>query len=276
MSDLTAACDFERGITRRAAETWTELPLGWEARHRRLADVHHLNALLVRAPLPAEINGADLAALVDARQADLPHRRIMLIDEESGERVSGAFDDAGWERDRTLYMALATDPRRALTDPRARVLSEEQLGVVQRATLGQDDFGPHSSPGLIDRLVQAQAALRAGTPAIGFGAGAGEEVVSHCTLFYEAEPGAGRRLAMIDTVGTLQAHRQQGLAKAVVSAAVRAAGDWGADLIVVPADADDWPQLIYAGLGFAPLGRQASFTLRVGTSDRLGPSQGGG
>jgi hypothetical protein len=34
---------------------------------------------------------------------------------------------------------------------------------------------------------------------------------------------------------------------------------------VVPADADDWPQIIYAGLGFVPIGRQITFTLRSGS-----------
>ncbi|HEX3832438.1 MAG TPA: GNAT family N-acetyltransferase, partial [Solirubrobacteraceae bacterium] len=252
MDDLTAAFEFERRITRRGAARWTELPLGWEARHDRLADVYHLNALLLRAPLPAEVSAAELTALVEDRQRDLRHRRVVLDDEHAGERLADALLDAGWERDRTLYMALGADPQDALIDPRARVLSEEQLRAVQHATLGEDDVGPNTSPGLIDRLVEAQAALRAGTRALGFGAGQGEPVVSHCTLFCEAEP-TDRRVAMIDSVGTLRAHRQQGLAKAVVSAAVRAAGEWGADLIVVPADADDWPQLLYAGLGFVPL-----------------------
>ena len=263
MDDLTAAFEFERRITRRAAESWTELPLGWEARHSGLGDVHHLNTLLLRAPLPPEVGAAALIALAEERQGDLRHRRVVLDDERAGERLAGELLKAGWERDRTLYMVLRSDPRDALIDPRARVLSEEQLRAVQDATLGEDDFGPDASPGLIDRLVQAQAALRAGTRALGFGAGQHAEIVSHCTLFCEAEP-TDRRVAMIDTVATLRAHRQQGLAKAVVAAAVRAAGEWGADLIVVPADADDWPQLLYAGLGFVALGRQVGFTLRVG------------
>jgi GNAT superfamily N-acetyltransferase len=262
MDDLVAAFAFERRITRRAAESWTELPLGWEARHDGLADVHHLNSLLLRAPLPVDMGAAELAALVEERQRDLRHRRVVLDDDQAGERLAGELLDAGWERDRTLYMVLRSDPQDALIDPRARVLCEEQLRAVQHATLGEDDFGPHTSPGLVDRLVGAQAALRSGTRALGFGAGPDQEVVSHCTLFCEAEP-TDRRVAMIDTVGTLRAHRQQGLAKAVVSAAVRAAGEWGADLIVVPADADDWPQLLYAGLGFVALGRQVGFTLRL-------------
>ncbi len=262
-AELAAACDFDRRITRRGAAICTELEdgLGWEVRHPPLPDVYHLNALLLGARLPAEMGAPQLAALADARQGDLSHRRAVLDDSTAAERLAPELLRAGWERDRTLYMALRSAPHDALIDPRARLLSEEQLEAVQRATFAEDDFGPHSSPGLVERLLAAQAALRAGTTALGFGAGPGEEVVSHCTLFCEAEP-TDRRVALIDSVGTLRAQRQQGLAKAVVSAAVRAAGEWGADLIVIPADADDWPQLLYAGLGFAALGRQATFTLR--------------
>jgi GNAT superfamily N-acetyltransferase len=268
-AELAAALDLERRITRRAAEVWTELALGWEVRHRRLADVHHLNTLFLRAPLPPDVGAPELTALADARQGDLRHRRLVLDDAEAADRVAGELLDAGWARDRTLYMALRADPQDALIDARARVISEEQLRAVQRATFAEDDFGPDTFSGLVDRLVEAQMALRAGTPARGFGAGRGDEVVSHCTLFCEAEP-ADRRVALIDTVGTLRAHRQQGLAKAVVSAAVRAAGEWGADLIVVPADADDWPQLLYAGLGFVPLGRQVGFTRQAPSGSGFG------
>jgi GNAT superfamily N-acetyltransferase len=261
-AELAAALDLNRRITRRAAEECAEIELGCEVRHRRLADVYHLNALLLGAPLPGRVDAGELAGLADARQSDLRHRRLVLDDAPAGERVAGELLDAGWERDRIVHMALRSEPQEALVDSRARVISEQQLRAVQGATLAEQDFGPYTSPGLVDRLVAGEIALRTGTTALGFGAGPGDQVVSHCTLFCEAEP-TDRRIALIDTVATLREHRGQGLAKAVVSAAVRAAGEWGADLILVPADADDWPQLLYAGLGFREVGRQISFTLRL-------------
>ena len=69
-----------------------------------------------------------------------------------------------------------------------------------------------------------------------------------CALFLDDDVN-GRRVATVEEVGTLVAHRRRGLARAVVSAAMSHAGRWGADLIVVPADADDWPQLMYTGAG---------------------------
>jgi GNAT superfamily N-acetyltransferase len=64
-------------------------------------------------------------------------------------------------------------------------------------------------------------------------------------------------------VGTLITHRRRGLARAVVLAAVAYAGGWGAEMIVVPADADDWPQVMYCGLGFVPVGRQVGLARRI-------------
>jgi GNAT superfamily N-acetyltransferase len=83
-----------------------------------------------------------------------------------------------------------------------------------------------------------------------------------CTVFLDPDVD-GRRVAMVTEVGTRVAHRERGLGRAVVSAAVAHAGGWGADLIVVGADADDWPQLMYAGLGFEAIGRQVTLTRRI-------------
>lgn len=259
---LAAALELERRLALAAATDVADLPLGWAVRHRALARVYHLNALLLRAPLPAGVGAPELVALADGRQADLEHRCLVLDDVDAAERLAPALIATGWERDRTLYMARGCAAPALLDDPRARPLSEAELRAAQLATLAEEDCGPHTFPGLAERLADAQAALRAGTPAVGFGAGAGELIASTCTLFCDDDV-AGRRVALIDQVGTLRAHRQQGLAKAVVSAAVRAAGERGARLIVVPADADDWPQLLYAGLGFAPLGRRVTFTRRA-------------
>ena len=117
------------------------------------------------------------------------------------------------------------------------------------------------------QLVAAQRAMRAGTTARAFAAGEDGGLQSMCTLFLDGDV-AGARTAMVEEVGTLPSHRERGLAKAVVSAAIRSAGEWGADLVVVPADADDWPQLLYAKLGFEPIGIQCSFTLRRAAGER--------
>jgi hypothetical protein len=46
---------------------------------------------------------------------------------------------------------------------------------------------------------------------------------------------------------------------------VHAALRSGASRIVIPTDAEDWPQLLYAKLGFEPVASSVSFTLRGGS-----------
>jgi GNAT superfamily N-acetyltransferase len=148
-------------------------------------------------------------------------------------------------------------------DPRARLISESEMQAHQVAGLRAEAPEVDARTGLVERLVATQTALRAHTPSRCFGAGdPGGAPGSMCTLFLDEDVN-GRRVATVEEVGTLPAQRGRGLARAVVGAAVAHAGRWGAELIVVPADADDWPQVMYARLGFAPVGRQVALTRRL-------------
>ncbi|MGI8713297.1 MAG: GNAT family N-acetyltransferase [Solirubrobacteraceae bacterium] len=261
MDELAAAYELDRRVVLRGAQELVPAPCAWVVRHRGLIDVHGLNAVRLAAPLPHDFSADELEAIVDRCLDGLPHRHVVLDDGDAGERLTDALTERGWERHRTLWMAFRADPRQAIRDPRAREISDDELRDLQRAALTEENHGPYASPGLPAQLVDAQALLRAGTTARGFGAGQSGALASMATLFLDPDVD-GLPAAMIEQVATLRAHRQQGLARAVVSAALRAAGEWGAGLIVVPVDADDWPQLLYAGLGFAPIGHQWAFTLR--------------
>ena len=154
----------------------------------------------------------------------------------------------------------AVRSRHGAPDARARVLGEDELRSLQLACLRQEVAGPSVPSELPTLLAEAQTVLRATTLSQRFGAGhQGEPPAASCTLFLDADVG-GRRVATVEAVATLRDHREQGLARAAVSMALRAAGEWGADLITVPADADDWPQLMYASLGFRALGRRWQFS----------------
>ncbi len=258
--DLTAALAVDLAINRRGARAVTEIDGGWVLRHAALPDVYHLNCVHLSGP-PGGLGAERLEALAEHRLSGLGHRRVVLDDAAGAEAMAPELAARGWQHDRTLFMGLADDPARALLDPRAREISAAELSAVQRATFAEDRALTAEGAKLPRRLADAQAALRTGTRAVGFGAGDGGELASTATLFLDPDVG-GRRVALIDQVVTLRARRERGLAKATVSAAIRAAGAWGASLIALPADADDWPQLMYVSLGFVPLGRQATFTRR--------------
>ncbi len=224
------------------------------------------NLLILDAPLGDEIDAPAIATLADRWLGHLSHRFVRVDDELAAERVAPQLVAYGWRRSRTVFMVLRTDPSAAIRDPRAREISDAELDTLTLANFEHYDYGADASPALVRQLVQAQIAMREGTDALRFGAGEDGGLQSMCTLFLDPDV-AGARVAMVEQVGTLPGYRERGLAQTVVSTAIAAAGDWRSDLITVPADADDWPQLLYAKLGFEPVGVQQQFTLRRADGD---------
>jgi hypothetical protein len=266
--DLAAALAVDRRVRQRAATETVLVPEGLVIRHPGLWDVHYLNALILDAGVHPPPAAAELVALADRWLGHLEHRHLVFDDAAAGERAAAELQTGGWERRRTSFMVFTGDPHAVGADPRAREISDAEMQAVQLAGLREEVHEPAVRSGLVERLALTQHVLRAGTPARCFGAGEDGGLQSMCTLFLDDDVD-GRRVAMIEEVGTLMSHRRRGLARAVVGAAIAAAVAWKAELIVVPADADDWPQVMYAGLGFVPVGRQVSLTRRSG-------SRGGG
>ena len=256
---LGSARALQLAVRLRAAPQSSAIPEGWLVRNDALAAVHDLNSLVISHGDDA----ARLQALAADWQPGLAHRCV-IVDDDDGTRLAPALESAGWLCQRTLLMALTAGRAAAGRDPRVRELSESELDAAQLAYFQSENHGPYASARLPRLLADANAAMRAGTPATRLGAvptGA-DEIASICTLFCDVDVN-GARVAMVEAVATLREHRGQGLARAVLGAAIAAARAWTADLIVVAADADDWPQLLYASLGFVPIGREWRFTLRA-------------
>jgi GNAT superfamily N-acetyltransferase len=264
-TELETALAADRAIRRRAAAEMIPLTEGVVLRHPGLDDVHYLNAVLLDAspPAPAQLDGPRAAALAERWQADRGHRHVIFDDAPAGEQAAAELAGAGWERSRIVFMVFGADPAGVALDARARLISSEEMEVLQLTLLREDAPEVDARTGLVARLVATQRRLRETTASCCFGAAdPGAELGSMCALFLDDDVG-GRRVATVEEVGTLIAHRRRGLARAVILAAVAHAGRWGAETIVVPADADDWPQVMYAGLGFAPIGRQVGLARRI-------------
>jgi predicted N-acetyltransferase YhbS len=258
MDGLARCLAFDRTVALRAASDQIEIPEGWVARCPELPRVFSLNLVLLRAAPP---DGAALAQLVDHWLGGYEHRSVRIEDAEGAERLSPALTNRGWERQRTLMMVLDPDAPARPADPRVRQITEAEMDTVTLAEFETTDYPPDRHPGVAAMLVAAQRAMRASTTALRFGAGEDGGLQSLCTLFMDEAPD-GHRMAMVDAVSTLTSHRERGLAGGVVSAAISAAREWGANTIMVPADADDWPQLMYAKLGFSAVGQHAGFLRR--------------
>jgi GNAT superfamily N-acetyltransferase len=253
---LAAVLAFDRGVRVRAAQRVTEFPGGVAVRHDELRRLYHLNAVLLETADDAD----EVVRVADEHLAGLAHRHVVIDDAAAADRLAPALCAAGWTRQRVTFMRAEREPDRRPPAGLARVIDDAVAHTLQLELLAEEappTSGDLAGPALAELLVAGQEAVRAGTRSTCFAAGHDGQLDSMCTLLLSPEPGG---IAMIDEVGTRTSQRGRGLARAVVTAAMEAARDEASDPIVVPADADDWPQLLYVKLGFEPLGTQVTFT----------------
>jgi GNAT superfamily N-acetyltransferase len=257
-SNLATALAAERAIVRRAVTGAREIDGGWVVRHPPLPDVWHLNRVHLTGGLARVDDGSSLEGLVARELAGVPHRRVTLDDSDAAGRVWPALEDRGWRRERAVVMVARLGSVAPPVAP-AREISAAALADFQPLAFADDAAVTAISGELPSRLATAQAVLRSGTEWRAFGAGGSTGLpASTATLYLDPDVGS-RRVAFVDQVATLRAERERGLARAVMAAALHAAFEWNAGLVTLFADADDWPQVFYASLGFETVGRQTVF-----------------
>jgi N-acetylglutamate synthase-like GNAT family acetyltransferase len=181
--------------------------------------------------------------------AGFEHRTLVLCDEADGRRLAPELESLpGWEVERVRYMTWRGETgRRASIETREARLSE--IEPLRRALIRE------SLPGAIEREEETVEQLLEMERRFG-------EVAGDRWFVADGEDGpaaacrllGGAGVCQVEDVGTLAHSRERGLAQAVVLAALAAARATGPEVIFLTADAADWPQLMYAKLGFEPVG----------------------
>lgn len=239
--------EFEIGLDRRTCDRVVEqdwgtaflspsLPLIWDASWLAIERTGLSTEELVA--LGGEVLGG----------AGFAHRTLVLCDESDGTRVAPAFEALpGWEVERIRYMVWRPQPgvqRAAQTGE----TTMEAIHPLRRELIRE------SMPAGIDNLEQTVDQLLELEDRFGVAGGdrwfvaPPDEPASACRLL------SGAGIAQVEDVGTREAARGRGLAQAVVLAALGAAQALEPELIFLSADAADWPQLMYAKLGFESVG----------------------
>lgn len=185
----------------------------------------------------------------------MKHRYVVPNDPEHGEQLRPRFRELGWEIDRSLYMVHAREAERAAS--RGVEVPRTTVEGVRRAVAEDDPLAESLSPDFTREAIEQQPIKdeRLDRTANGrwFAAPPDEAPGAACVL-YELD-GVGQ----VETVGTIRERRGQGLASAVVLAAVEASRHAGHELTFIVADADDWPWRLYERLGFDRVGEAHSF-----------------
>lgn len=231
-----AAVEEVRRMRHGVALLTPSLPLVWA-----------LNQLRVDDP---NAHPGEVIAEAEEALAGYPHRRLLVLDAELGERLAGVLTRHGWNAAQHVLMVRRREPDRVPAPGSAAEVDRATGAATLRAFRREQPYGWQ------DEAVRQLAAMdeRYGRACGGrdFGAPPGGPVCA-CRLY------AGGGLAQIDEVGTLRAHRGLGHARATVHAAAEAGLADGNEIVFLEAEAHDWPQDLYRRLGFDEVGRLYQF-----------------
>ena len=212
-----------------------------------------LNLLVVEDASPTSAGALIAEAERLQAPAGLRHRKVEV--HSGGAALVNGFRAAGWNAERVVVMLLRPDADHRGDAPAAvrgvefaaiRGLMEqwyrEAMSTAEAHDLGDADADTARTNG--SRFFLAE---RDGEPA------------ASCMLL-----ASDYAVGQVEEVYTAKQHRGAGLASAVVRAAIAAAQERGDELIMIMADADDWPQRLYERLGFETVDEYRSFTLKPG------------
>jgi len=230
IADETIAADWGRSFLT------PSLPLVWDA-----------SCLVLEAP---GLTMAAVAALADEALggAGVAHRAVIVRDPDEGVRLAAEIGEAeGWEAERNEYMVWTGESGR---EPAAAV-REARIADIGALRAELNDNALYATApqreATVAQLLERDRRLGAAGGDRWFAAPA-EAPAAACCLFGDGTIG------QVESVVTLERARGRGLAQAVTLAAARASQDAGHELTFIVADAEDWPRLLYAKLGFRTIG----------------------
>ena len=223
-------------------------------------------------PSSHEHNKALLTGPADARQvleaveraatdAALDHVRLDVITPGASDEPTELTELAvasGYERSRQLVMVLPAGSAPPPPHEAALVRELPWEQVRERVRAGWEQDLP-AAPGRVhDELADRRHATARAVELRHLAALLEGSPVARADLYLGRD--ADGPVAQIESVVTDSEARGRGLARALVTTAVRLALGRGATLVFLVADADDWPREFYARLGFVPVATQPVLT----------------
>jgi GNAT superfamily N-acetyltransferase len=207
---------------------------------------------LLVVPEASGSTAEELIAEAEALQgpAGLRHRKLEV--HSGGDALVDGFKAAGWSAERVVVMLLRPGADQRGDAPAA----VREVGFAAIRPLMEQWYGEAMSAAEARDLCDADADTALTSGARFFLSERDGEPAASCMLL----PGDG--VGQVEEVYTAKPHRGAGLASAVVRTAITAAQERGDDLIMIMADADDWPQRLYERLGFETVDGYRSFTLK--------------
>jgi GNAT superfamily N-acetyltransferase len=237
-------CDEVTRTSHGTALLTPSLPLVWQVNAIRLED--------------PGASFKELSTEADEVQGAFGHRKFVVYDEVLGSRLAPEFEQAGWNVFRVLIMVRRRSPDRSPEPGAAAEVSREVGAATLEAFRREQPFGWQDEA--VRQLAEMDARYDRVVAARDFAAPPDDPACA-CRLYTHG--GIGQ----VDEVGTIEARRGQGHARAAVAAAADAASASGCERVFIVTDASDWPQGLYRSLGFDEIGCTYEF-LKVTASSR--------
>jgi ribosomal protein S18 acetylase RimI-like enzyme len=239
---LARALEFMRAVLVGTADDTRRIPEGLVVRTPSLPAVWSANQLRVTQQLGFE----QLVHLAEDQLGELGYVDIAVEHQATGKAVEPAFREAGWKAGRDLLMILSAPPDQSADTTVAVEAGEDEVMDLMSRWYAEDP-----GPTAVERLELVEYNRR--------------EVRVHGDRMLGVRSRDGRLVAIaklrsdgytaqVEDVYTVPEARGRGYARALVSRAVELARADGAELTLIVADDNDWPKLLYARIGFRPLG----------------------
>ena len=240
---------FERWLNEATADRVEPTPHGRACMSPSFPRRYDSNFLWVTRTDPAttpEILDAEVAVALPGFE----HREIFVNDDAAGAGMAHGFAGLGYEATRLVVMAHLREPDREPEVPVARVSFAEGEPLFRESTRREPSVVEEE---VLRSLVDWRGRLEERVGARFFVGSVDGQRAGACELYLH------EGVAMVEDVFTLEEFQGRGVARAVVTAAVRAARDDGADLVFLHAVAEGWPRQLYVKLGFEAIGHVWSF-----------------
>lgn len=249
-SELERASAFEESVRDACAERLVPTRFGTAIFNDSLPRVWSLNVLRVEKPAAS---AEELAGEAERLQgaAGLPHRRLLVTDQEAGRRLERPLNALGWKTDVFVFMAHRRESGKAVDTSLVAEVDAASLAPLHERiaweTLTDVSEEAVRQIGEANRLVARSVSARH------FAVVVDGVPVSSTDLYSDG------RTAQVEDVMTFPEHRGRGYASAVVVRAIDEALAAGHDFVFLTADARDWPRKLYSRLGFDAIGEKYAY-----------------
>jgi ribosomal protein S18 acetylase RimI-like enzyme len=252
-SELERALAFDQALRVRCAERIIRFRFGrayFDDSHPR---VWYLNVLVVDGT--REVDPGELAAEAELlhTSAGQAHRRCYVPEDTVGAPLEPFFRRLGWEIERELFMVYRDAGERSVDTSIVEEVARVDLLPLREEQSRLEDWAKGEDDGAVAEVLDANRIWETAANARYFTVRVDGVPVAATDLYSDG------RIAQVENVATLPAHRGRGYASALVLRVVEEAQAGGHDLVFLTADVDDWPKDLYSRLGFEEVGRTWGF-----------------